>query len=559
MEFVQKLLDFEQKFHLNCLEAQKYSKSWYKERVLQQLKENPPLSDDLTNCPADSVFVLGPEESVREFTGHDWRIWRELLTRMHPFPCAQAHNEGWLYHSDQVYKFIWERSPIIPLCELKTSSYDFPETCKIVKPHQHLDLYYSYDLVSKDTRRVLQRCLDELANETNDFFIQNYQNIIDPNLSVAVQPDADLLDEMRIRVQDRSNVLRWLATDFLVENSERSPSKVSGKISSPISNLDPSKYKELYVAVESIFNAAIPLLSKLRRPLLLLPGKVQCVMKAQRIYLQPGEEYSGVWHCDGKNEDIVAVILYYYRISEKLEGGDLEFIDKKPKTFWLSGDCYPDSFTNEEAKEFVRKGYCRVPVKSGTLVVFSNYQLVHRVLTMQFPDSEKGDPDAPGGLASRDFLAFFVVDQRSPLSSTSNLVKKNERERRIAFEKRRELFLEQIQPTGSFGIDESVHSTGNGSVALLGWVQNNLDSLREESVKEFYHRYKDRSGLLNLILFNQPPPISRGISWALENDEALFYWRTYGDDEEEEENDDEDYDEDDEDDEDEAQEENKID
>ena len=55
------------------------------------------------------------------------------------------------------------------------------------------------------------------------------------------------------------------------------------------------------------------MLAALRRPSLLLPGPVQAVCKAQRIFLQPYETYEGVWHVDGHEENDVAVVLYYYR------------------------------------------------------------------------------------------------------------------------------------------------------------------------------------------------------------------------------------------------------
>ena len=57
-------------------------------------------------------------------------------------------------------------------------------------------------------------------------------------------------------------------------------------IASPITGLDPVNNKELYVAVENIFNVALPMLSNLKRPGLILPGKLQVVIKAQQIYLK---------------------------------------------------------------------------------------------------------------------------------------------------------------------------------------------------------------------------------------------------------------------------------
>ena len=87
-------------------------------------------------------------------------------------------------------------------------------------------------------------------------------------------------------------------------------------IASPIGSLAPEEYKELHVSVETILEASLPMLGNLTKPALMLPGKLQAVVKAQRIYLQPGSEYTGCWHYDGKKEDIVAVVLYYYRFTE---------------------------------------------------------------------------------------------------------------------------------------------------------------------------------------------------------------------------------------------------
>jgi len=531
IRIIERIVAFEANFKENCSKSQEYPKTWHRERLLQQILENPPISDfkDYQRYENNTVFILGPEENVNKFRGSDRLngVWVELLTKMHPFPQAQAHRDGWLYHNDQAFNIAWrkyfqysQKDEIMPLCVLKTISYEVPENCQVIKPHPECDLYYSYDLIDKETHRILLTSLDKLANNTNDYFIENYQNIIDPNLTVMQQPEADKLDE--IRGKQKEKVLRWTATDFLIDDNKMKKTEDfqgHAKICSPISNLDPMEYKELHTAVETVFNAALPLLSKLRRPALLLPGKVQSVIKAQRIYLNPGEEYSGVWHCDGKNEEIIAVILYYYRISEKLEGGDLEFMDRRSQLFWLHGDCDPDEFSNKDAKKYVQeKPHCRIPVKTGTLVVFSNYQFIHRVLRMHYNENEKGDQKAPGGLASRDFLAFFVVDQRSPLTSTIEFNKLEIKKKDEAEEIRKQLFLEQIEPTGSFGINEGVHSTGNGSVALLGWVQGQLDNPDDKSFKEFYHKKLDRSGLINLKLFNQSPPLERGISWAVEED-----------------------------------------
>ena len=159
--------------------------------------------------------------------------------------------------------------------------------------------------------------------KTKDFFVPKYQNIIDPNLNVT----------------GTNNLAKWCATDFIIKeiNSEilnqiialqlcilsKKQKKLSKRIISLVLAFIPTKTKrgvchissqindikfdgneEFYLAVENLFNAVLPLLNKLRKPALLFPGKLQAVIKAQRIYLQPGEDYSGCWHTDGKNEDI---------------------------------------------------------------------------------------------------------------------------------------------------------------------------------------------------------------------------------------------------------------
>jgi hypothetical protein len=88
-------------------------------------------------------------------------------------------------------------------------------------------------------------------------------------------------------------------------------------IASPITNNPIEENKKLYIIVEEVLNAALPMLGKLTKPALLLPGKLQAIIKAQRIYLKPGEEYNGVWHSEGQYENIVAVVIYYYKVSKQ--------------------------------------------------------------------------------------------------------------------------------------------------------------------------------------------------------------------------------------------------
>ena len=223
------------------------------------------------------------------------------------------------------------------------------------------------------------------------------------------------------------------------------------------------EHVKLHVATQRLMATALPMLARLRRPALLLPGPLQAVVKAQRIVLAAGEEYAGVWHEDGMDEHVVAVVLYYYRASPSLQGGSLEFCSKQQHALWC-GDAGGEYGTLENTAELASTlPRCRVPVREGTLVCFSNYAAVHRVLRIE----------AESGGGSRDFMAFFVIDQRHPLPTPRVLPPRDER-----MHAARTLLAKQLQPRGSFGFDSaSVYSTGNGSVADVGWMSGGGDGV----------------------------------------------------------------------------------
>lgn len=189
-----------------------------------------------------------------------------------------------------------------------------------------------------------------------------------------------------------------------------------------------------------------------------------------------------------------AGVLYYYRASPSLRGGALEFCSKASKTLgW--GDCGSDRMEPMLASRFSHAlPRCKVPVVEGTLVAFSNYAAVHRVLAMQAAQ------EAPG---SRDFIALFVIDQRRPLASPELGHLEARREARQA------LLQEQLVPRGRFGADsEEVYSTGNGSYADIGW---------RASSKDWWHSGVTKmAAAAKLERFNFTPPLDRGLSWCLE-------------------------------------------
>jgi hypothetical protein len=504
-----------------------------------QSKASVELHHLLNNLSQD-VFLIGCEDVVNTFKSLETDIGYELKSQL-CYPFSQVHRNGFLYTKEQNYMLPFKRDNAddhfnsddigrdrYTLSQLFVAPFPiidwYIDLNKTIKNHPDADVYYSYNLISPCLHRMVTLNLDKLACKNKDYFIPMYHNIIDPNMTAIKQDSA----------------YKWTATEFLVEETritkfstmlslqlvmKRLGHKLvkyvlsnikscledkkipKANIASPISNIPIEENKELYVIAEEILNVALPILGKITKPAILLPGKLQAVVKAQRIYLKPGEEYEGVWHRDGKHEDIVAVVIYYYRVSKQLIGGDLEFIDKQPIREVLMDD---DNFTTTDAKEHLSNTpYCRIPVKSGTLVVFSNYQMIHRVLRMICNGL---DPKSPDGYASRDFLLFFIVDQSKPLVSTKAdlTIKKNRSKIRT------QMFKEQIKPSGMFVPDtEIVCTTGNGSAVQIGWF-NEAENYNWEK-EELTWMDGNVEGFDNIKMMNDNPPVNRGISWVFDN------------------------------------------
>ena len=392
-------------------------------------------------------------------------------------------------------------------------------TC--IQPHPGMDVYYSTDSVPSRLHQQLSAQLDALATTGGTYPMPQYHTLIDPNLNAV----DDLWVPAEYDVSERSlvpiDLLMAVELACLAATGHRLPFGFGPHITmlategavraecamrSSIPDIDPHKHVKLHTATQRLLGAALPLLAKMRRPSLLLPGPLQAVVKAQRIVLAEGEDYAGVWHEDGMNEHVVAVVLYYYRASSTLRGGSLEFCSKQTQALW-SGDAGGSHGELENAAELAGSlPRCQVPVQEGTLVCFSNYAAVHRVLRME----------AKGGGGSRDFMAFFIIDQRHPLPTPRTLPPRSER-----IDACRKLLVQQLQPRGTFGFSNAgVYSTGNGSVADVGWVANAGGTRVEES-------YPDAATLIDRLNIN-PPRIERGASMMLQGprppaDEVVAY------------------------------------
>lgn len=373
-----------------------------------------------------------------------------------------------------------------------------------------LDVQFGTDLVSSSTHAALRTELDALGEKRRDSPAPKYHNIIDPNVGAVndiwVPTEFDVTESPMVetvamleRACEKATHGRNLPQDFMETAMKmHRPALARAEVRSPIPDLDPHENAELYVAAQDVMEAALPLLARMRNPALLLPGPLQAVIKAQRIVLKEGETYQGVWHEDGLRENVVAVVLYYYRVSPTLSGGDMEIVSKMRSALGV-GDA--GDFTEEEAEnQICSLPRMKVPVQEGTLLVFGNYSALHRVLPMK----------ATGGPGSRDFLAFFIIDQRVPLPMHLELgpleVRKQYREKLLA---------EQLQPRGCFGLDGSeVYSTGNGDYIDIAWLKKGTNRGGGDGFEDEDDFFKISAMVSQMNI--SPPVLGRGLSFLAE-------------------------------------------
>lgn len=157
----------------------------------------------------------------------------------------------------------------------------------------------------------------------------------------------------------------------------------------------------------------------------------------------------------------------------------MEFCGREPMDVLGIGDC-SNNYLNLNA-ESLRTALrsqkdgtgaavqnCRVPVTQGTLLVFSNYQMAHRVLRMVNKNTEAE--------ASRDFVALFIIDPATKpmVPAQVHLASCKLPSEEDAKNRRNAMLLEQLQPQGEFVGNSCVHATGNGCYTMIGWLHHML-------------------------------------------------------------------------------------
>ncbi|CAE7631305.1 unnamed protein product [Symbiodinium sp. CCMP2592] len=364
----------------------------------------------------------------------------------------------------------------------------------------------------------IKKLLDAHAAETQDRPLPRYEMIVDPNQFLSDTDDGPV----------------WVPCEFDVSADGR-----AHLVGGPRSHTFPTLAARV---AQPVLEAALPLLARLRRPQLLLDEhRIQVVFKAQRITVPAAatdgsdSEYVGLWHVDGYREHIAAVVLYYYHVDESLEGGDMEFCGREPMDVLGVGDCSNNFYklTKDRLRSALRSDgsclqTCRVPISTGSLLVFSNYQVAHRVLRMV----NRGSAEA-----SRDFVALFLVDPAWPLTPAKSVLAQPymltrtlspplktaevrsvleflgvSRTTSSARRLRNSLLWEQLQPSGEFCANSGVVATGNGCYTMIGWLHKLLADPQPPS--SFRNMRDGEDCRLNYVraLNLAPQELDRGLS-----------------------------------------------
>ena len=193
---------------------------------------------------------------------------------------------------------------------------------------------------------------------------------------------------------------QWLATQF------RETEEGNIEIITPIHNLTPRmEYAEMYHGIEHVFEKMLPLFNRYPAFRERKNKEFQVIVKAQRYEVEDMSGYSGHWHQEGLTENIIIGGLYYFEKDLWLKGGNLQFKNKR----WPDEEEMGWNFEDEEEEPPPIEH--EVKVDEGTVIVFDNVQLVHRVRMLKNKASDQIK-------RHRSFLAFFIVDPGNPIEST---------------------------------------------------------------------------------------------------------------------------------------------
>lgn len=226
---------------------------------------------------------------------------------LHPFPCTHARG-GVVHHKGTPLRLSCRTEPLQvgPMWRLcyepgkgpcshcrryfPWPSYSFPlwrlpdnPARVILQPNPDLDVFYVQHALSPASHDNVVSCLDRLARQRQDFPAPKYHNLIDPNVGavdgVWVPSDVWVSDAGADAASAASAPhrpeLQAVGACQVEQSPGSKPVRPHARLAGLIPDLDPYQHPQVYRAVNDVLTAALPLLAKLTRPALLLPGPLQ--------------------------------------------------------------------------------------------------------------------------------------------------------------------------------------------------------------------------------------------------------------------------------------------
>ncbi len=339
-----------------------------------------------------------------------------------PVELTEIFNEGdWLYELE------------IERCEHKR--------CRCTPPDSELTKYIQHNnkIIPKRLHNNLKiQIYKMLEREPVDWHPgsnEQVRDLIHPSMYCYVRGISALKDGHKQEPCEENIRYQWMPSEFSVHNK-----KV--KITSYVNNLDDEKYPNIKPLLEKTFSYFLePLETVLKTK---LPETLQVIVKIGTIILKKSNpKYpGGSWHIEGMPyEHIIATCIHYVDVSG-ITDSYLEF--RKPVIIDNEGDLdYPQSdgaytthhygITEGSHHEGQMNRYLGlIKCDEGSSVVFPN-ALQHKVKDFSLKSTAES--------STRTILAFFVIDPKHKITSTSEIPKQQKIMKRSEAEHHRERLM----------------------------------------------------------------------------------------------------------------------
>lgn len=210
------ILSIETAYIVHSHESEAWAKNWYNLTLSEVIRANQEAAGSQPlmelwrekTLSHDSAYILGSPEIVDNFNTVDSGVSRPIREPLPRFPASQADGLGYIYARRQTYlcpfgfpKRLKRYRKIGPEPIAEFPVVKWESKGRILKPNRKCDVFYSTDAVEGTIDRLLRWSLDRLAAQRQDFFVPQYHNIIDPNLTAVLY----------------ASEYRWTATDFIIK------------------------------------------------------------------------------------------------------------------------------------------------------------------------------------------------------------------------------------------------------------------------------------------------------------------------------------------------------